>query len=158
MIGLGSDNCNAKEGAHFTPPPPQIGLNHFWIVFLNHIQRPQPIFKILWAAEIWIWKSFSIEFNHEVKGSKFQHKGFLKVLFSTSSSYPRMSTSVFLILFDITVVKRLGSISVSIYGQDLLRFQFPPLWFHYCRQWKESFGSIWFRLLLRLPSLSTCPD
>ena len=84
----------AKEGAQFTPPhPPKIGLNHFLIVFLNHIQRLQPIFKILWSAEIWIWKSFSIEFNHEVKGSKFQHKGFLKVLFP--HHHPNMSTSIF---------------------------------------------------------------
>ena len=67
-------------------------------MFLNQIQRLKPIFKILWSAEIWIWKSFSIEFNHEVKGSKFQHKGFLKVLFP--HHHPNLSTSIFLILFD----------------------------------------------------------
>ena len=92
-------DANTRKRGHNLPPhPPKIGLNHFLIVFLNHIQRLQPIFKILWSAEIWIWKSFSIEFNHEVKGSKFQHKGFLKVLFP--HHHPNLSTSICLILFD----------------------------------------------------------
>ena len=42
----------------------------------------------------------------------------------------------------------------------LVHFQFChfPNHSHFCCLWNESFGNIWFRLLLRLPFPSTCPS